>query len=50
MGKLFLLKIMMMVVGLFLVLYAMRELRQPSRVLRANSNSPLFLLFGSDNK
>ncbi|MGZ3747855.1 MAG: hypothetical protein ACXWRE_10815 [Pseudobdellovibrionaceae bacterium] len=43
-------RVMIMVFGLILVLYAMRELHQPSGLQRANANNPLFLLFGNDNK
>ncbi|MBS1969167.1 MAG: hypothetical protein JSU04_02615 [Bdellovibrionales bacterium] len=50
MNKLVLLKILVMVMALYMVLYAMRELRQPSGMMRANSNNPIFLLFGASNK
>lgn len=39
-----------MVLALFVVLYAMRELRQPNHLMKANSSSPLFLLFGNPGK
>jgi hypothetical protein len=50
MNKFVLLKILVMVMALYMVLYAMRELRQPSGMMRANSTNPIFLLFGAGNK
>jgi len=50
MNKFVLLKILVMTMALFVVLYAMRELRNPSGVMRANSNNPIFLLFGAGSK
>lgn len=50
MDRLVLLKVLIMVIALYMVVYAMRELRHPSGVMRANSNNPIFLLFGAGNK
>jgi len=50
MNKTHLLKIMTMMMALYLVIYAMRELRQPPKVMRANGSNPIFLLFGNNNK
>jgi len=50
MNKLVLLKILVMVMALYMVIYAMRELRQPSGMMRATGSNPIFLLFGAGNK